>query len=68
MKDTSAAPEVYDPLVSLDAVMPIAGIGKTKIYELMGQGKFPKAYKPGGTSSRWSLAEVKRWRDEQRPG
>ncbi|WP_252172031.1 AlpA family transcriptional regulator [Sphingopyxis sp. USTB-05] len=34
----------------------------------MGQGKFPKAYKPGGTSSRWSLAEVKRWRDEQRPG
>lgn len=55
-----------DPLVSLDVVKRITGIGKTRIYSLIRQRKFPKPYKPGGTSSRWSLAEVNCWRDEQR--
>lgn len=64
---TTGTLEAFDPLVSLDIVKRIAGIGKTKIYDLIDQNKFPKAYKPGGTSSRWSLAEVQRWRDEQRP-
>ncbi|WP_235587999.1 helix-turn-helix transcriptional regulator [Sphingopyxis sp. H115] len=62
----STSAEADDPLVSLDVVKRIAGIGKTRIYALIRQHKFPKPYKPGGTASRWSLAEVKCWRDEQR--
>ncbi|MFC3786175.1 helix-turn-helix transcriptional regulator [Sphingopyxis italica] len=62
----STPAEVDDPLVSLNVVKRIAGIGKTRIYALIRQQKFPKPYKPGGTSSRWSLVEINRWRDEQR--
>lgn len=53
-----------DRLIPLDAVMQIAGIGKTMIYKLMREGKFPKSCNPGGASSRWSENEVKAWRDE----
>ncbi|OWR00965.1 helix-turn-helix transcriptional regulator [Sphingopyxis witflariensis] len=65
---TPAPSEPDDPLVPLDVVKRIAGLGKTKIYDLIRQGKFPEPFKPGGTSSRWSLAEVKRWREELQPG
>ena len=52
-----------DRLLPLDAVMQIAGIGKTMIYRLMRDGKFPKSCKPGGASTRWSEREVKAWLD-----
>lgn len=50
-----------DRLLPIDAVMQIAGIGKTMIYSKMRQGTFPKACKPGGASSRWSEKEVRAW-------
>lgn len=53
-----------DRLIPLDAVMQIAGIGKTMIYRKMREGTFPKACKPGGASTRWSENEIKAWRDE----
>lgn len=52
-----------DRLIPLDAVMQIAGIGKTMIYRKMREGSFPKSCKPGGASTRWSEREVKDWRD-----
>lgn len=52
-----------DRLIPLDAVMQIAGIGKTMIYRKMREGSFPRSCKPGGTSTRWSEREVKVWRD-----
>ncbi len=52
-----------DRLIPLDAVMQLAGIGKTMIYRKMRDGTFPKACKPGGASTRWSEREVKEWRD-----
>lgn len=52
-----------DRLLPIDAVMQIAGLGKTTIYGLMRKGKFPMACKPGGLSSRWSEREVNEWRD-----
>lgn len=51
-----------DELISLEAVKKISGLGKTRIYALVREGRFPAPYKPGGTSSRWSLAEVEAWR------
>ncbi len=52
---------VEDRLLPIDAVMQIAGIGKTMIYRKMRDGTFPKACKPGGVSSRWSEREVRDW-------
>lgn len=52
---------VEDRLLPLDAIMQIAGIGKTMIYRKMREGTFPKACKPGGASSRWSEREVRDW-------
>ena len=52
-----------DRLIPLDAVMQIAGVGKTMIYRKMREGTFPKACKPGGASTRWSEREVRAWKD-----
>ena len=52
-----------DRLIPLDAVMQIAGIGKTMIYRKMREGTFPRSCKPGGASTRWSEREVREWRD-----
>lgn len=50
-----------DRLIPLDAVMQLAGIGKTMIYRKMRAGSFPRSCKPGGASTRWSEREVKEW-------
>lgn len=54
--------EGSDALITLDAVKKMTGLGKTRIYALVRQGQFPAPYKPGGTSSRWNIAEVQAWR------
>ena len=59
-----AESEDDDRLIPLIRVMEIAGIGKTMIYRLEREGRFPKRCKPGGAASRWSEWEVRRWRDE----
>lgn len=55
-----------DRLLRLPQVIEIAGIGKTMIYRLMRQQKFPQPFKPGGYASRWSESEVAAWREAQR--
>lgn len=50
-----------DRLLPLDAVMQVAGIGKTMIYRKMREGTFPMCCKPGGASTRWSEREVYAW-------
>lgn len=55
-----------DRLISLAQVKEITGLGKTMIYRLIRQGKFPQQFKPGGYASRWSEAEVCNWREAQR--
>lgn len=51
-----------DELVGLVRVKKLSGLGKTKIYQEIRKERFPAPYKPGGASSRWSLAEVLAWR------
>ena len=58
---------VQDPLLSLDEVKEIVGLGKTRIYALMRAGAFPACFKPGGWATRWSEREVRAWVAEQRP-
>lgn len=69
LKEAGMADEVSpenDRLLKLDEVKDIVGLGKTMIYRLERQGRFPQRFKPGGWSSRWSEAEVRAWMDEQR--
>lgn len=55
-----------DRLLRLDQVKDITGIGKTMIYRLIREDRFPKPFKVGGSASRWSESEVLEWRDAQR--
>lgn len=58
--------EEIDPLLPIADVERIAGIKRAMIYRLIKRGEFPKQFKPGGFASRWSEAEVRAWRAEQR--
>ena len=62
----SAVDHQRDCLLRLSEVIEIVGLGKTTIYNLMRQGKFPQCYKPGGYATRWSEAEIIEWRENQR--
>lgn len=61
-------PEVKasDRLLRLKEVKELTGLGKTMIYRLMREGRFPQQYKPGGYASRWSEGEIIAWRESQR--
>lgn len=50
-----------DRLIRLAEVIEIVGYCKAMIYRKVRAGTFPKPYKPGGASSRWSLQEVTDW-------
>jgi prophage regulatory protein len=50
-----------DRLIRLSEVIEIVGYCKAMIYRKIRAGTFPKPYKPGGASSRWSLREVSDW-------
>lgn len=45
-------------------VMRIIGFGKTKLYELINSGRFPKPVKVG-SSSVWPESEVNVWMEEE---
>ncbi len=50
-----------DRLVMLKVVESMVGLKRTRIYKLIRESDFPAPYKPGGTGSRWSEAEVLAW-------
>lgn len=51
----------YDRLIMLEVVESIVGLKRTRIYKLIRESNFPAPYKPGGSGSRWSEAEVLAW-------
>lgn len=50
-----------DRLLRLREVTIFAGLGKTMIYRLIREGRFPQPYRPGGHASRWSERELIEW-------
>lgn len=48
-------------LMRLEEVCETAGIGKTKIYELIGEGAFPKPVNIGARAVRWVSDEIDAW-------
>lgn len=57
-----------DVLVPLNVAKEISGLGKTMIYALVRQQKFPAPYKPGGVATRWSLDELRAWKRDLKSG
>jgi len=48
-------------LIKIDKVMDLTSIGRTKIYELIKGGEFPKQIDIGSRSSVWSETQVLDW-------
>lgn len=65
MADASERPE---RLIKLDEVCRRVGLGKSMIYEMIKEGRFPRPYKISPFASRWSEREVVAWIDEVKDG
>ncbi len=48
-------------LLRLAEVRNRVGLGKTMIYAMIGDGRFPKPYKITAAAARWSEREVEAW-------
>jgi prophage regulatory protein len=64
----SVESEPPDRFVKLDEVKRRVGLGKSMIYRLIQEGKFPAPYKLSPLASRWSDREVVAWVQEVKDG
>ena len=60
--------EIPERFVKLDEVCRRAGLGKTMIYALIKDGKFPPPYKISPFAARWSERELVAWIDDVKHG
>jgi prophage regulatory protein len=65
MAEPSEQPE---RLIKLDEVCRRAGLGKSMIYEMIKESRFPRPYKISPFASRWSEREVVAWIDDVKDG
>jgi len=54
--------------LKLDEVKRRAGLGKSMIYRLISEGKFPAPYKLSRAAARWSELELVAWIDDVKDG
>lgn len=64
----SAETDLPDRFIKLDEVKRRVGLGKSMIYSLIQDGKFPAPYKLSPFASRWSDREIVAWIDEVKDG
>lgn len=57
-----------DRFIKLDEVKRRVGLGKSMIYRLISEGKFPAPYKVSPFASRWSDREITSWIDDVKDG
>lgn len=57
-----------DRFVKLDEVKRRVGLGKSMIYRLISEGKFPAPYKLSPLASRWSDQEIVDWIKDVKDG
>ena len=56
-----------EQLLRIDRVMLLTGLGRSSVYELAGDGRFPGPVQLVGTSVAWRASEVLSW-IKARPG
>lgn len=57
-----------DRFVRLEEVKRRVGLGKSMIYQLVRDGKFPAPYKLSPAAARWSNREITAWIDDVKDG
>ena len=57
-----------DRLLRIGEVKSHVGLGKSKIYALIAEGRFPRPYKLTPKAARWSEQEVIAWIERVRAG
>lgn len=60
--------EDADRFLKLEEVKRRVGLGKSMIYRLIQEGRFPPPYKLSPFASRWSNREIVGWIDEIKDG
>lgn len=50
-----------DALLRMSEVKLRVGLGKTKIYAMIAEGKFPKPHRVTAAAVRWSARDIDRW-------
>ncbi|NIJ09538.1 excisionase family DNA binding protein [Sphingomonas vulcanisoli] len=55
------ANDAVERLIPLKEVCRLIGVGKSMIYKMIQQGRFPAPYKPSAGAARWSDKEVLNW-------
>jgi prophage regulatory protein len=53
-----------DRLLKLDEVKQRVGLGRSMIYRMIQEGRFPVPYKVSAFASRWSEHEIVAWIDQ----
>lgn len=64
----ASAPPQPERFLKLAEVCRRVGLGKTMVYEMIKEQRFPKPYKIAATASRWSEREVVEWIDRVKDG
>lgn len=67
-RSVSLAADPGDRLIRLDEVQRRVGLGKTMIYRLIQESRFPAPYKLSPFASRWSEREIVAWINEVKDG
>lgn len=65
MSDAEQRP---DRLIRIDEVKRRVGLGKSMIYRLIQEDRFPAPYKLSPFASRWSDSEITAWIDDVKDG
>lgn len=67
---TTDSDSIHPPerLLRLAEVRHRVGLGKTMIYAMIGEGRFPKPYKITPAAARWSEREIVEWVDKVKGG
>ncbi|MEJ5979102.1 AlpA family phage regulatory protein [Novosphingobium sp. PS1R-30] len=61
-------PQKPERFLRLKEVCHRVGLGKSMIYEMIGEKRFPKPYLISPSAARWSEQEVVAWIDEVKDG
>lgn len=61
MESNDKGKKMTDKLLRLPKVLELVGIKKTKLWEMIKKGRFPKQKKLGSKTSVWSFMEIQQW-------
>ena len=61
-------PDQPERFLKIEEVKRRVGLGKSMIYRLIQEGKFPAPYKLSPSASRWSDREIIAWIDDVKDG